>query len=74
MRHTHRARQSTVAQMLDKAVWVIMLIARTSFVAAFNDVPLVPGIETFPNLSIGLPCHMIALRYGYVIYLASWIS
>jgi hypothetical protein len=44
MRNTHRARQSTVAQMLDKAVWVILLIARTSFVAAFNNVPFVPGI------------------------------
>ena len=43
-RQTRRVRQSTIAQMLDKAVRVILLIAFMSVVAACSGVPLIPGI------------------------------
>ena len=42
--HTRQARQSTIAQMLDKAVQAILLIAIMSGVAACSGVPLIPGI------------------------------
>ncbi|MDC0992996.1 hypothetical protein OAS14_01400 [Alphaproteobacteria bacterium] len=41
---TRQARQSTIKQMLDKAVWAILLIAVMSVVAACRGVPLIPGI------------------------------
>ena len=43
-RHTRQARQSTIKQMLDKAVRAILLIPFMSVVAAFSGVPLIPGI------------------------------
>ena len=43
-RHTRRAKKSTIAQMLDKAVRVILLIAFVFVVAACSGVPLIPGI------------------------------
>ena len=42
--HTRQARQSTIAQMLDKAARAILLIAFASVVAACSGVPLIPGI------------------------------
>ena len=41
---TRHARQSTIKQMLDKAVRAILLIPFMSVVAAFSGVPLIPGI------------------------------
>ena len=41
-RHTCQARQSTIKQMLDKAVPAILLIAFMSVVAACSGVPLIP--------------------------------
>jgi hypothetical protein len=43
-RHTRQARQSTITQMLDKAVRTILLISFMSVVAACSGVPLIPGI------------------------------
>jgi hypothetical protein len=43
-RYTHLAHQSSIAQMLNKAVWAILLIAFMSGVAACSGVPLIPGI------------------------------
>ena len=43
-RHTRQARQSTTTQMLDKAVWAILLIAFMLVVAACSGVPLIPGV------------------------------
>ncbi len=43
-RHTRQARQSTIAQMLDKAFRSMLLIAFASVVAACSGVPLIPGI------------------------------
>ena len=43
-RHTRQARQSTIKQMLDKAVRAILLIAFMSVVAACSGVPLIPGL------------------------------
>ena len=43
-RHMRQTRQSTIEQMLDKAVRAILLIAFMSVVAACSGVPLVPGI------------------------------
>ena len=43
-RHTRQAKQSTIAQMLNKAVRAILLIAFMSVVAACSGVPLIPGI------------------------------
>jgi hypothetical protein len=42
--HTGQAKQLTIAQMLDRAVRTILLIAFMSVVAACGGVPLVPGI------------------------------
>ena len=41
---TRQAQQLTIAQMLDKAVLAILLIAFMLVVAACGGVPLVPGI------------------------------
>ena len=41
---TRHARQSTIAQSLDKVVRTILLIAFTSVVTACSGVPLIPGI------------------------------
>ena len=43
-RHTRQARQSTIKQMLDKAVRAILLIAFMPVVAACSGVPLIQGI------------------------------
>ena len=43
-RHTRQARQSTTAQLLDKAFRAILLIAFMSVVAGCSGVPLIPGI------------------------------
>ena len=43
-RHTRQAQQSTIAQVLNKAVRAILLIAFMSVVAACSGVPLIPGI------------------------------
>jgi hypothetical protein len=43
-RHARRVQQSTIAQMLDKAVRAIVLIAFMSGIAACSGVPLIPGI------------------------------
>ena len=43
-RHMRRVRQSTIAQMLDKAVRAILLIVFMLVVAACSGVPLIPGI------------------------------
>ena len=41
---TRHARQSKIAQSLDKVVRTILLIAITSVVTAFSGVPFIPGI------------------------------
>ena len=41
---TRQARQSTIAQTLDKALRAILLIAFMSGVAACSGVPLIPGV------------------------------
>ena len=41
---TGHARQSKIAQSLDKVVQTILLIAFTSLVSACSGVPLIPGI------------------------------
>ena len=41
---TRHARQSTIAQSLDKVVRTILLIVFTSVVTACSGVPLIPGI------------------------------
>ena len=43
-RNTRQARQSTIKQMLDRAVRAILQIAFMSVVAACSGVPLIPGI------------------------------
>jgi len=43
-RYTRLAHQSSIAQMLNKAVWAILLIAFMSGVTACSGVPLIPGI------------------------------
>ncbi|MDA8797779.1 hypothetical protein N9N64_00545 [Alphaproteobacteria bacterium] len=43
-RHTRQRCQSTITQMLNKAVRAILLIAFMSGVAACSGVPLIPGI------------------------------
>jgi hypothetical protein len=43
-RHTRQGRQSTITQLLNKAVMAILLIAFMSGVAACSGVPLIPGI------------------------------
>ena len=43
-RHTRQARQSTIKQMLNKAVRAILLVEFMSVVAACSGVSLVPGI------------------------------
>jgi hypothetical protein len=43
-RHTRQSRQSTITQMLNKAVRAILLIAFILGVAACSGVPLIPGI------------------------------
>ena len=43
-RHTRHAQQSTIAQILNKAVWAIFLVAFMSVIAACSGVPLIPGI------------------------------
>ena len=43
-RHTRQGHQSTMTQILNKAVRAILLIAFMSGVAACSGVPLIPGI------------------------------
>ena len=43
-RHTCQAQQSTVAQMLNKAVRAILLVALMSVVSGCSGVPLIPGV------------------------------
>jgi hypothetical protein len=43
-RHTRQAHQSSIAQILNKAVRALLLIAFMSGVAACSGVPLIPGI------------------------------
>ena len=43
-RNTRQGRQSTLTQILNKAVRAILLVAFMSGVAACSGVPLIPGI------------------------------
>ena len=43
-RHTRQAQQSTVAQMLNKAIRALLLIALMLVVSGCSGVPLIPGV------------------------------
>jgi hypothetical protein len=43
-RHTRQARHSTIAQMPNKVVRAILLVAFMSVFAACSGIPLIPGV------------------------------